>query len=111
MDAYHLDLLSKKYDIDSGFALATWILETGWGSSAVWQEMNNPAGIVCGGDYCKYTSKEQGIQEMYALLDRYVKGSISYVGVQESVKQVRDVWSETDDTNLTVDLWNAILAQ
>lgn len=97
------------YQIDPGFALAVWVLETGWGKSSVWLNDNNPAGIVgSDGDYCAYSSKEDGIHAMFELLNAYTSGSISYVGQRDTAEEIRAAWSQTDDVEKIVDIWRLI---
>lgn len=52
---------------------ATWRIETGNGTSALWQNYNNAGGIKCGNDYCRYKNKEHGYNELKELLLRYRK--------------------------------------
>lgn len=67
-DPNYLYALSEEYGIDPGFALATFLLETGWGRKSLpWLNGYNPAGITCEGSYCLYTSPEEGMEEMYKL--------------------------------------------
>lgn len=103
--------LAEFYGIDPGFALATWGLETGWGSSVLWRSDNNPAGIVCSGVYCSYESKEDGMAAMFELLQRYINGSIEYVGKRNTLVEVRNMWSETDDVDDILDIWKHILKE
>lgn len=101
--------LSEEYGIDPGFVLAVFILETGWGyESLAYVEGNNPAGITCGKEYCTYSSPEEGMEEMYKLLKSYVDGSISYVGKRNTVREVREAWSEADDSEKVLEIWRSI---
>lgn len=83
--------------------------ETGWGKvSPAWVNGNNPAGIVCGSDYCSYSTKENGIESMFELLSKYVDGSISYIGKRVTAIEIRDMWCETKDINEIVYIWKQI---
>ena len=96
--------VAKEYiNIDSGFAYATWALETGYGTSNLWINSNNPAGIKCGVNYCLYGSKEEGYRAMFDLLVSYTNGNLL------TVDQVRGRWSESDDSHKIVSIWNEIL--
>lgn len=86
-------ILSLDYNIDPSFALATWILETGNGSSKMWTQHNNPAGIKCGKDYCSYPSKDAGLAQMFNILDQYTTGSISWVGQRTTIRDIREAWN------------------
>lgn len=102
--------LSKEYNIDAGFSLATYIWETGWGKeSLAWIDGNNPAGIMCGYEYCAYDNAEQGFRAMFDLLSQYTGGSIDYVGTKITVDEVRSTWSESEDTEALIHIWNEIL--
>lgn len=102
--------LSKEYNIDAGFSLATYIWETGWGrESQAWIDGNNPAGIMCGYEYCAYDNATQGFRAMFDLLSQYTRGSIDYVGTKITVDEVRSTWSESEDTENVVRIWNEIL--
>lgn len=102
--------LSLATDIDAGFSLATYVWETGWGrESDVWIYGNNPAGIMCGYEYCTYDNAEQGFTAMFDLLSQYTRGSIDYVGTKITIEEVRSVWSESEDTEDVVRIWNEIL--
>ena len=50
---------------------ATWILETGNGSSPLWVHYNNAGGIKVNGVYHKYDSKEQGYKALETLIKEY----------------------------------------
>lgn len=54
------------------FVSATWRLETGNGTSYLWEYNNNPGGIKCGTDYCTFSSKDEGMQIFEDLLQDYV---------------------------------------
>lgn len=95
--------LSVNYGIDPSFALATWIFETGNGTSELWINNNNPAGITCGDTYCSYDSQEQGLQAMFSLLRYYV----SELG-RNTVREVREIWSESDDAEMIVQIMEEI---
>lgn len=96
------------YGIDPSFALATWILETGWGYSPLWIKSHNPAGIKCGTQYCTYNTSEDGIEAMYRLLNLYTKGTIDYVGKRTTVADIRAAWSEVDDVSEILDIMKNI---
>lgn len=95
--------LSVNYGIDPSFALATWILETGNGTSELWLTSNNPAGITCGVDYCTYESQKQGLQAMFSLL-RYYVSELD----RNTVDSVRELWSESDDAESIVKIMEDI---
>lgn len=102
--------LSVATGIDAGFALSTFIWETGWGKeSEAWIDGNNPAGIMCGYEYCAYDNAEQGFIAMFDLLSQYIDGSIEYVGTRKTIDEVRSAWSESEDTKDVVRIWNEIL--
>lgn len=100
--------LSRQYHIDPGFAMAVFILETGWGKSELYQTSYNPAGIIHKGAYRNYGSPEEGLEDMYKLLNSYTNGSISYVGKRNTVKQIRDAWSSAEDTDKILSIWRSI---
>lgn len=102
---------SEHYQVDSGFALATVILETGWLKSKVWMKNNNPAGLTCTYGYCKYSTKEQGLERMFIRMSQYVNGEVKWIGNRKTVNEIRSKWSETEDTDLVVELWNLILKE
>lgn len=52
---------------------ATWRLETGNGTSDVWHKLNNPGGIIRGGEYVRYPTKEDGMRDLEILLRKYVE--------------------------------------
>lgn len=95
--------LSVNYGIDPSFALATWAWETGWGTSKLWLNSNNPAGITCGADYCTYESQEQGLQAMFTLLRHYVSDLNRC-----TVASVRALWSESNDAQQIVEIMEEI---
>lgn len=97
LNSVNFIILSVDYNIDPLFALATWVLETGNGSSIMWMQNNNPAGIKCGSDYCSYPSKDAGIAQMFYLLNQYTTGSIPWVGQRNTIKEVREAWNPEDD--------------
>lgn len=51
---------------------ATFRLETGNGTSYLWNEHNNAGGIKCGVVYCSYDSEQDGMKALASLLERYV---------------------------------------
>lgn len=84
-------------EIDTNFealVMATWRLETGNGTSRLWLTHNNPGGVKCGSEYCRYSSKEQGLQSLRTLLTKYVD-RFGY-----DFEAIRSVYSESDDTQL-----------
>lgn len=84
-------------EIDTNFealVMATWRLETGNGTSRLWLTYNNPGGVKCGSEYCRYSSKEQGLQSLRTLLTKYVD-RFGY-----DFEAIRSVYSESDDTQL-----------
>lgn len=103
-------LMAERYGIDAGFALATFILETGWAKSDAWLKQNNPAGITCNGRYCTFGSKTEGVEEMFQLMSAYVKGTYAWIGTRRTVAAVRQKWSTTEDTKTIVAIWQQILS-
>lgn len=91
------------YGIDPSFALAIWILETGNGTSDLWLNSNNPAGITCGIDYCSYDTQEQGLRAMFSLL-RYYINELNRC----TIASVRELWSESDDAEKILDIMEDI---
>ena len=62
-------------DIDYRFEAlvqATWRLETGNGTSALWASCNNAGGIKQGFEYKCYPTQEQGVEALRGLLVWYV---------------------------------------
>lgn len=108
IDAERFFTLSEQYQIDPGFALSVWALETKWGASDVWNVQNNPAGIRCGIEYCVYGNKDEGIDEMFSLLKNYTDGSIPWVGERKTPVDIRSAWSETNDVNEVVEIWRSL---
>lgn len=61
------------------FLNATFVIETGNGSSYMWKHMNNPGGLKCNGpgqrcssdNYRYFSSKEEGMREKERLLQGY----------------------------------------
>lgn len=45
---------------------------------------------------------------MYKLMRAYADGSIEYVGVRNTVSQVRAKWSESKDAEQIATLWRSI---
>lgn len=113
LDVERFLLISDKYDLDPGFVLAVFCLESGYGSSGLWAEYHNPAGIkpftdkepaISLGDevYRTYENEDEGLKAMYNLLNIYVsKGRKTPAGV-------RALWSMTDDADIIVEIWNKI---
>lgn len=91
------------YGIDPSFALATWAWETGWGTSELWLNSNNPAGITCGDVYCSYDTQEQGLQAMFNLMHYYIRGLNRC-----TVADVRELWSKTEDAQQIVEIMEEI---
>lgn len=93
-------------DVDVGFAYAMWTLETGYGSSDPWLLQNNPAGIIKtdgSGEYQTFANKEEGLRAMFDLLQHYCKrGNVT-------VSEIRQIWSESDDTNEILQIWRKVL--
>lgn len=100
--------LAAEFNVDVGFAYATWALETGYGSSTAWQVYNNPAGIIKidgSGEYEMYASKEEGLRAMFELIQHYCnKGNCS-------VSEIREIWSETNDTDDIITIWKEIIEE
>lgn len=86
--------------------MATWAWETGWGTSDLWLNSNNPAGITCGTEYCSYNSQEQGLQAMFSLM-RYYVSELD----RNTVESVRELWSESDDATKIVEVMEQILKE
>ena len=94
--------------IDAGFAYATWAFETGHGSSLVWLTNNNPAGIIKtdgSGEYETYASQEDGIRAMFELLKHYCDRG------NDSVARIRNVWSESEDIEIIIQMWKEIVLE
>ena len=97
-----------EYDIDPAFALATFILETGWGRSELWINGNNASGIICTyggcyGEYQMYATKEEGIRAMFDTLQKYIDN----LGLT-TVDEIRSLWSQTEDSQLILQLMEKI---
>lgn len=107
-DPYLVWDLSSQYGIDPGFAMAVFILETGWGESDLYQRTYNPAGIVSHGKYRSYDTRAEGLEDMFRLLRAYADGSIDYVGVCNTVEEVRNAWSEAEDLEKILTLWRLV---
>lgn len=91
--------MATDYGIDASFALATWAWETGYGSSDLWINHNNPAGITSGIEYCSYDTKGQGIQAMFDLMHYYINELN-----RNTVASVRELWSESNDAESIVEI-------
>lgn len=90
--------LAEEYNISPVYAAAVFVLETGWGSSLAWLNNHNPAGIRCGDRYCKYDTATDGMQRMMEIMADYYSNGLT------TVDQQRSLWSETEDTDLIVQL-------
>ena len=90
--------LAEEYQISPVYAAAVFVLETGWGSSSVWLTKHNPAGIRCGSRYCRYDTATDGLRRMMEIMQDYYSNGLT------TVAQQRALWSETDDTDLIVQL-------
>lgn len=97
LEPVNFTILSIDYNVDPSFALATWIQETGNGSSLMWIERNNPAGIKCGEDYCSYPSKDAGLAQLFHLLSQYTDGSIPWIGQRNTIREVREAWNPENE--------------
>lgn len=97
--------IGNQYSIDLGFAYAVWQLETGHGKSEVWLTRNNPAGIRLNGEYQHFNSVQDGYHAFFGLLENYVANG------RTTISEIRDLWSETDDTSLIVTMWNDLLTK
>ena len=91
--------MATDYAIDPSFALATWIWETGYGSSELWRLNNNPAGITCGNEYCYYSTQEQGLHAMFNLMSYYIRELN-----RNTVASVRELWSDSIDAQQIVEV-------
>lgn len=94
--------------VDPVLSLATFILETGYGSSELWKQGHNPAGIICldgncMGEYQMYSSEDEGILAMVDLLALYI-----YEYGFTTVDEVRDLWSVSEDTDKTLRIMSEI---
>lgn len=111
LDTKNFYILAIDYQIDPAFALATFILETGHGTSETWVTSNNPAGIKCGEDYCSYSSKDEGLAMMFNLLHSYTNGSIEWIGMKNTIEEIRQAWNpETDDSQKIVEIMLEIIS-
>lgn len=75
--------MATEFNIDPGFAYATWALETGYGTSDLWLSHNNPAGIIKvdgSREYQTYASKEEGLRAMFELIQHYCDNGNCTVG-------------------------------
>lgn len=97
-------VIKKDCSFDA-LVLATFNLETGYGSSWLWKNYYNAGGIKCGTEYCKDTSEYNGMQRLRVLLQRYVD-RYGY-----DFEAIRSVYSESDDTALFTNLYYKALAQ
>lgn len=104
-------ILAIDYNIDPAFALATFILETGHGTSEAWISNNNPGGIKCGDEYCSYSTKDEGLAEMFNLLHSYTTGIIEWIGMKNTIEEIRQAWNpETDDSQKIVEIMLEIIS-
>jgi hypothetical protein len=69
---YTLDEIEKEDNEWIALVDATFRLETGNGTSNLWLNYNNAGGIKCGNVYCVYDTKENGLQALKTLLERYI---------------------------------------
>lgn len=104
-----LHRLSVINNIDPGFVLATMIWETGYGNSDAWINGNNPAGIRCGQEYCTYPTPEAGLEAEIELLRIYTQGTDSAIGTRRTPAEIRERWSEADDTKEVTAIWQLII--
>lgn len=95
-------------NVDPGFVLATMIWETGWGDSEAWITGNNPAGIRCSKEYCTYPTPEAGIKAEIKLLRIYTQGTDENIGTRRTPAEIRELWSEAEDTQKVVAIWQLI---
>lgn len=98
--------LATEFNIDPNFAYATWALETGYGTSELWINRNNPAGIIKldgSGEYQTYATREDGLRAMFELLSIYCSNGNCTVG------GIRSRWSEADDTDLIISIWKSVI--
>lgn len=110
LSAQNFYILAIDYEIDPAFALATWVLETGWGKDEGWQVRNNPGGIKCGEVYCTFNSKDEGLAMMYYTLNQYTHGSINWIGTKTTIKEIRNTWNPTsDDSSKILQLMEEII--
>ena len=103
--------LAEQYNVDASFALATWALETGWGTTDVYVNANNPAGIICTfGDcyygYQAYDTQEEGLEDMFRTIAYYN----NQLGL-ETVDEVRGLWSEANDSQTVAQIMNEIVTE
>lgn len=92
-------------DVDPGFAYAMFLLETARGTSEVWVNHNNPAGIITldgSGEYRHYDSKEEGIDAMFHLIQYYA------VNGRNTPLLLRQVWAEEPRTDEIIDIWREV---
>lgn len=90
--------LAEEYQISPVYAAAVFVLETGWGSSSAWLNKHNPGGIRCGDRYCRYSNATDGLRRMFEIMADYYSNGLT------TVDQQRSLWSETEDTELIVQL-------
>lgn len=101
--------LSVINNVDPGFVLATMIWETGYGDSDAWIYGNNPAGIRCGNEYCTYPTPEAGIKAEIELLRIYTQGTDPVIGTCRTLAEIRERWSEAEDTKEVTAIWQLIV--
>lgn len=100
--------IAAAYDIDIGFAYATWALETGYGTSELWRNYNNPAGIIKldgSGEYQTYATEEEGLKAMFELIKHYCDSGNC------TVEGIRSRWSEAEDTEKIIKIWKELIQE
>lgn len=100
--------MSTELNIEPAFALATMIQETGWFTSDLWINANNPSGIVCTYGECydgyqTYSTKEAGIKATLNLIHQYV-----YDYDLKTIGAARELWCQTEDAEQIVQLMEKI---
>lgn len=98
--------MATEFNIDPNFAYAIWALETGYGTSDLWIDHNNPAGIIKldgSGEYQTYASKEEGLRAMFELLNTYCSNGNC------TVDGIRNRWSEAEDTQTIIEIWRSAI--
>lgn len=90
---------SLEYSVDPALALATFIQEVGWNGSELWFNAKNAGGIKCFTDACTadgyqiYSNEVEGIESMIKHIHIYQ----TEYGLK-TVDEIRNLWSESDDT-------------
>lgn len=96
------------FGVNPVMVLATFALETGWGTSSLWVNSNNPAGLICTDGYCDgsyqfYSDKTSGMAHMIAEMHRYI-----YEYNFSTVEEFRGLWSGNTDCSQFMAIVNQV---